>query len=1041
MPKDTSIQSILVIGSGPIVIGQAAEFDYAGTQACAALKEEGYKVILVNNNPATIMSDKAFADKVYFEPMTADSLEKIIKKERPDGLLATLGGQTGLNLAFKLSESGVLERYGVKLLGSSIESIKKGEDREAFRKLMNELNEPVPESIIVHEVEEAIQFAHDIGFPIIVRPAYTLGGTGGGIAGDFDELASLVQGGLKESAISQCLVEKSIAGFKEIEYEVMRDSQNTCITICNMENIDPVGVHTGDSIVVAPSQTLTDDEYQMLRTASIKIISELGIIGGCNIQFALDPHSRNYYLIEVNPRVSRSSALASKATGYPIARMAAKLAVGYNLSEIINPVTGDTFASFEPALDYVIVKFPKWPFDKFPSADRKLGTQMKATGEVMGIDRNLERALLKAIHSLEGNGMDLISPVLSAKSADALEELLLKQTDERFFTVIELLRRNYSLEALHSITKIDYFYLNILNEMVKLEKQISALTLDEATKEELQFFKEKGFSDKFLAWEWKVTEKAVREKRKEAGILPAYKMVDTCAAEFEAQSNYYYSSYFGENEQVKSDKRKVLIIGSGPIRIGQGIEFDYCSVQGVFALKDEGVETIMINNNPETVSTDYTTADRLYFEPLILEDILNVIEAEGISEVIVQLGGQTALNLASELEDYGIILLGTDSKTIDALEDRKLFYQLLDDLHIPRIKGDVVYSEAELKEAAEKIGFPILVRPSYVIGGRGMERISSSTELERYLMKGNVPYPILIDQFVHAVEAELDLAADGNYICAPAIMEHIEKTGVHSGDSMSVLPPQNLSENVQNKMLAYAKAIVQKLHYKGLMNIQYIVNGEEVFILEINPRASRTVPIISKVTGVQLVEVATKILLGKYNLSKDEIPAAANLPFVCVKFPVFSNYALKGLDSKVGPEMKSTGEGISLAPNYEEAVRKSFHAGLSGVKGKCVVIANSPITEELTHYINQAKAVPVFLTQDNMDWNAQETFALYNPGMSESDKKMREMGTKNRILTFSEKETLIALLKSMTVGEWDVKSIEDWQGIKNNDGEKEVGVI
>ncbi|MCM3090101.1 MULTISPECIES: carbamoyl phosphate synthase large subunit [unclassified Cytobacillus] len=1041
MPKDTSIQSILVIGSGPIVIGQAAEFDYAGTQACAALKEEGYKVILVNNNPATIMSDKAFADQVYFEPMTADSLEKIIKKERPDGLLATLGGQTGLNLAFKLSESGVLERYGVKLLGSSIESIKKGEDREAFRKLMNELNEPVPESIIVHEVEEAVQFAHEIGFPIIVRPAYTLGGTGGGIAGDFDELTSLVKGGLKESAISQCLVEKSIAGFKEVEYEVMRDSQNTCITICNMENIDPVGIHTGDSIVVAPSQTLTDDEYQMLRTASIKIISELGIIGGCNIQFALDPHSRNYYLIEVNPRVSRSSALASKATGYPIARMAAKLAVGYNLSEIINPVTGDTFASFEPALDYVIVKFPKWPFDKFPSADRRLGTQMKATGEVMGIDRNLERALLKAIHSLEVKGYDLKSPGLSAKSIASLEELLLKQTDERFFTVIELLRRNYSLEDLHTITKIDYFYLNTLNEMVKMERQIASLTLDEATKEELQLFKEKGFSDKFLALEWKVSEKAVREKRKEAGILPAYKMVDTCAAEFEAQSNYYYSSYFGENEQVKSDKKKVLIIGSGPIRIGQGIEFDYCSVQGVFALKDEGVETIMINNNPETVSTDYTTADRLYFEPLILEDILNVIEAEGISEAIVQLGGQTALNLASELEDCGVTLLGTDSKTIDALEDRKLFYQLLDDLNIPRIKGDVVHTEAELKAAAKKIGFPILVRPSYVIGGRGMERISSSFELERYLKKGDIPYPILIDQFVHALEAELDLAADGNYICAPAIMEHIEKTGVHSGDSMSVLPPQSLSEQVKNKMLAYAKAIVQKLHYKGLMNIQFIVNGEEVLILEINPRASRTVPIISKVTGVQLVEIATKILLGKYKLSKDEIPAAGKLPFVCVKFPVFSNYALKGLDSKVGPEMKSTGEGISLAPNYEEAVRKSFHASLNGVKGKCIVIANSSNTDELTHYINQVKAVPVLLTQDNMDWSAQETFALYNPGMSEADKKMREMGTKNRILTFSEKETLIALLKSMTAGEWDVNSIEDWQGAKHNMGEKEVGVI
>ncbi|MBT2689026.1 carbamoyl phosphate synthase large subunit [Bacillus sp. ISL-47] len=1045
MPKDTSIQSILVIGSGPIVIGQAAEFDYAGTQACAALKEEGYKVILVNNNPATIMSDKAFADKIYFEPLTADSLEKIISKELPDGLLATLGGQTGLNLAFQLSEAGVLERYGVKLLGSSIESIKKGEDREAFRKLMKELNEPVPESIIVHEIEDAIQFAREIGFPIIIRPAYTLGGTGGGIAEDFDELTSLVESGLKESAINQCLIEKSIAGFKEVEYEVMRDSKNTCITICNMENIDPVGVHTGDSIVVAPSQTLTDDEYQMLRSASIKIISELGIIGGCNIQFALDPNSKNYYLIEVNPRVSRSSALASKATGYPIARMAAKLAVGYNLSEIINPVTGDTFASFEPALDYVIVKFPKWAFDKFPSADRKLGTQMKATGEVMGIDRNLERALMKAVHSLEGKGIDLKNPALSAKTNETLEELLKKQTDERFFILMELIRRDYSLEVLHNITKIDYFYLNLFQGLVEFENNIAALTFEEATKEELQIFKEKGFSDKYLAMEWKTSEQAVRNKRKDLAILPAYKMVDTCAAEFEAHSNYYYSSYYGENEQVKTDKRKVLIIGSGPIRIGQGIEFDYCSVQGVFALKEAGVETIMINNNPETVSTDYTTADRLYFEPLILEDILNVIEAEGVTEVIVQMGGQTALNLAAELEAYGLTLLGTDSKTIDALEDRKLFYKLLDDLEIPRLEGDVVYSENQLYEAVEKIGFPILVRPSYVIGGKGMERIGSVSELESYLTKGDVPYPILIDQFMHASEAELDLAADGNYICVPAIMEHIEKTGVHSGDSMSVLPPQNLSENVQKKMLSYAKSIVQKLQYKGLMNIQYIVDREDVYILEVNPRASRTVPIISKVTGVQLVQIATKILLGKYLLSKDEIPVTENLPFVCVKYPVFSNYALKGLDSKVGPEMKSTGEGISLAPSYKEAIRKSFHTGLKNTLNRKVVIAADLNPDELSDYLKEAKAEAVYLKENEDKWDIKETLALYNPNQQEKDRRMREMATKNRILTFTEKETLIALLKSMSVEEWDVQSIEDWHQAKSNNHSaspiKEVSVL
>ncbi|MFE8696352.1 carbamoyl phosphate synthase large subunit [Cytobacillus sp. FJAT-53684] len=1026
MPKDTSIQSILVIGSGPIVIGQAAEFDYAGTQGCAALKEEGYRVILVNNNPATIMSDHAFADNIYFEPLTVDSLEKIIEKERPDGLIATMGGQTGLNLAFQLSETGVLERYKVRLLGSSIESIKKGEDREAFRKLMKELNEPVPESKIVHDVETAIQFGDETGFPIIVRPAFTLGGTGGGIAANPVELAALVRGGLNESAIHQCLVEKSIAGFKEIEYEVMRDSMNTCITICNMENIDPVGIHTGDSIVVAPSQTLTDDEYQMLRSASIKIISELGIIGGCNIQFALDPNSKNYYLIEVNPRVSRSSALASKATGYPIARMAAKLAVGYTLSELINPVTGDTFASFEPALDYVIVKFPKWAFDKFPTTDRRLGTQMKATGEVMGIDRNLERALLKAVHSLELKGLGLKMSALIEENTARLEEMLAEQTDERFFIIMELIRRGTTLERLHEKSKIDYFFLHSFFKLVTLEKQIQSLSMATVTKKQMQLFKEKGFSDEYLAKEWQVTEMEIREKRKFLGILPVYKMVDTCAAEFEAQSNYYYSSYYGENEQVTSEKRKILIIGSGPIRIGQGIEFDYCTVQGVFALKNEAIETIMINNNPETVSTDYTTADRLYFEPLILEDILNVVDSEEVKEVIVQLGGQTALNLAKELEDYGLTLLGTDSLTIEILEDRKLFYELMDELEIPHIEGKVVHSAHELHSAIQRIGFPVLIRPSYVIGGMGMERINCQTEYEDYLQKNDIPYPILVDKFIEAKEAEYDLVADGQCICVPAIMEHIEKTGIHSGDSMSVLPPRSLSPKVQEKMISYGKAIVQKLQYKGLMNIQFIIDGEDVYVLEVNPRASRTVPIISKVTDIQLVQIATKVLLGKYRLSKDVVPNHQCLPFICVKYPVFSNYALNGLDSKVGPEMKSTGEGIAIASNYEEALKKAFHTNDKRMNKREIVIADDSIDYKLTTLAAKVGVKLVQIKKWTSSWAGKETIALYNPNMSAEDQMMRQEAIKNRILPFTEKETLEAFLMSFTAGEWNTCSIEEW---------------
>ncbi|WP_230136655.1 carbamoyl phosphate synthase large subunit, partial [Peribacillus frigoritolerans] len=830
MPKDDTIQTILVIGSGPIVIGQAAEFDYAGTQACLALKEEGYKVILVNNNPATIMTDNMNADAVYFEPLTVDVLEKIISKEKPDGLLATLGGQTGLNLAYQLDDAGILEKYKVKLLGTPIDSIKKGEDRELFRELMFEIGEPVPDSTIVHTLEEALAFADKIGFPIIVRPAYTLGGTGGGIADSPETFKELVRGGLQESPITQCLIERSIAGFKEVEYEVMRDGNNTCITICNMENIDPVGIHTGDSIVVAPSQTLSDDEFQMLRAASIKIISALGIIGGCNIQFALDPNSKQYYLIEVNPRVSRSSALASKATGYPIARIAAKLAVGYDLSELINPVTKSTYSSFEPALDYVAVKFPRWPFDKFTTADRKLGTQMKATGEVMALHRSFEGGVQKAVDSLELKTIGLQLSSLKNKTIPELWGKLAEKSDERIFVIFEMLRKGVTIEEIHEATTIDYFFLKSFASLIQSEMEIEAKAIDQVTREELQSYKEKGFSDRYLASVWKVNEMELRAHRKSLSVTAVYKTVDTCAAEFESHTNYHYSTYFGENEQQKTDKKKVLMIGSGPIRIGQGIEFDYCSVHGVYALQDENVETIMINNNPETVSTDFATADRLYFEPLTLEYVLNVIEAEDIIDVIVQFGGQTAINLAKGLEEYGVNLLGTSFDTLDQLEDRDRFYQLLQKLDIPHVPGSMANGEEQLISRAEAIGYPVLLRPSYVIGGQGMEIIGSKESLLNRMANGTaLVYPVLIDSYIPGKEAEIDLIADGNDVYIPIIAEHIEKAGVHSGDSMALLPAQSLTDDIKDKMTLYAKKLVSELGYKGLMNIQFVIEGNSVY--------------------------------------------------------------------------------------------------------------------------------------------------------------------------------------------------------------------
>ncbi|MED3758329.1 carbamoyl phosphate synthase large subunit [Peribacillus frigoritolerans] len=1028
MPKDDTIQTILVIGSGPIVIGQAAEFDYAGTQACLALKEEGYKVILVNNNPATIMTDDMNADAVYFEPLTVDVLEKIISKEKPDGLLATLGGQTGLNLAYQLDDAGILEKYKVKLLGTPIDSIKKGEDRELFRELMFEIGEPVPDSTIVHTLEEALAFADKIGFPIIVRPAYTLGGTGGGIADSPETFKELVRGGLQESPITQCLIERSIAGFKEVEYEVMRDGNNTCITICNMENIDPVGIHTGDSIVVAPSQTLSDDEFQMLRAASIKIISALGIIGGCNIQFALDPNSKQYYLIEVNPRVSRSSALASKATGYPIARIAAKLAVGYDLSELINPVTKSTYSSFEPALDYVAVKFPRWPFDKFTTADRKLGTQMKATGEVMALHRSFEGGVQKAVDSLELKTIGLQLSSLKNKTVPELWGKLAEKSDERIFVIFEMLRKGVTIEEIHEATAIDYFFLKSFASLIQSEMEIEAKAIDHVTREELQSYKEKGFSDRYLASVWKVNEMELRAHRKSLSVTAVYKTVDTCAAEFESHTNYHYSTYFGENEQQKTDKKKVLMIGSGPIRIGQGIEFDYCSVHGVYALQDENVETIMINNNPETVSTDFATADRLYFEPLTLEYVLNVIEAEDIKDVIVQFGGQTAINLAKGLEEYGVNLLGTSFDTLDQLEDRDRFYQLLQKLDIPHVPGSMANGEEQLISRAEAIGFPVLLRPSYVIGGQGMEIIGSKESLLNRIANGTaLVYPVLIDSYIPGKEAEIDLIADGNDVYIPIIAEHIEKAGVHSGDSMALLPAQSLTDDIKDKMTLYAKKLVSELGYKGLMNIQFVIEGNSVYVLEVNPRASRTIPIISKVTDVALVQIATKILLGKYSLSNafEKTGLMDEIPYAVVKYPVFSTFALSGLDSKVGPEMKSTGEGIAIGETVNEALTKVFHAQKANHTTGVYQSESVQLSEDLLVQIKEAG-----LTLGNSDFdewlNEGNAAVVLAYGTTEEDKQLRLLAAKYRLLAFTEEETFKAYLQSVENADPGVTSLQEW---------------
>ncbi|WP_304458368.1 carbamoyl-phosphate synthase large subunit [Alicyclobacillus sendaiensis] len=951
MPKRTDIRKIMVIGSGPIVIGQAAEFDYAGTQACQALKEEGYEVVLVNSNPATIMTDEHMADRVYIEPITLDFVTQIIRKERPDGLLATLGGQTGLNMAVQLAEAGVLEAEGVELLGTPLEAIQKAEDREKFRQLMQEIGQPVPRSAIVRNQAEADAFAEEVGFPIIIRPAYTLGGTGGGIASNWREYHEIVERGLTLSPIHQVLVEQSIAGFKEIEYEVMRDADGTAIVVCNMENMDPVGVHTGDSIVVAPSQTLSDEEYQMLRDASLQIIHALGIQGGCNVQLALDPHSSRYYVIEVNPRVSRSSALASKATGYPIARIATKIAVGYRLAELKNPVTQDSYAAFEPALDYIVTKIPRWPFDKFRSANRSLGTQMKATGEVMAIGRTFGESLLKAVRSLEIGAYSLWTKQSDKWSNVELERKIRVADDDRLFAIAEALRRGVSVDQIHDWSKIDRWFLWHLEALVDLEQRIAAVAnprlpieqvLDEH-RELIHEAKRNGFPDRELARLLKADAMAIRAWRKRRGIVPVYKMVDTCAGEFAASTPYYYSTYEREDEVETSARKKMVVLGSGPIRIGQGIEFDYCTVHAVWALQREGYEAVVINNNPETVSTDFSTSDRLYFEPLDVEDVLNVIDREQPEGVIVQFGGQTAINLAGPLADAGVRIFGTSRESIDAAEDREKFDALLTELGIQRPEGRTVTTVEGAVEAAESLGYPVLVRPSYVLGGRAMQIITNTNELLQYMEEAvevSQQHPVLVDRYVNGIEAEVDAISDGETVIIPGIMEHIERAGVHSGDSIAVYPPQNLSEDVKRIIEDHTIRIAQSLQVKGLMNVQFIVHDGEVEVIEVNPRSSRTVPFLSKVTGVPMVQLAMHAVCGgklaDLGYQSGRVPES---PAVAVKVPVFSFAKLHQVDISLGPEMKSTGEVMGRDLVYEKALYKGLLASGIAIPAHGTVLA------------------------------------------------------------------------------------------------------
>lgn len=930
MPRREDIKKILVIGSGPIVIGQAAEFDYAGTQACQSLREEGYEVILINSNPATIMTDSVVADRVYIEPITLDFAKRVIYKERPDAVLGSLGGQTGLNLVVELANDGILDEYGVEVLGTDLHAINRAEDRELFRSLMQEIGEPVPESTIVHTVEEAIAFCNTHGYPVVVRPAYTLGGTGGGFANNEEELKKICDAGLKISPVHQCLIEQSIAGYKEIEYEVMRDSNDNAIVVCNMENVDPVGIHTGDSIVVAPVQTLTDQENQMLRSASLKIIRALEICGGCNVQLALDPASFKYYVIEVNPRVSRSSALASKATGYPIARISAKLAVGLTLDEILNPVTKSSSACFEPSIDYVVSKFARFPFDKFPNADRHLGTQMKATGEVMSIGRTFEESFLKGIRSLEMKVNHLYHKDIDGMDKEALRQLILDQNDLRIFAMAQWLRDGYAIEELHDMTDMDPFFLWHIQHIIDLENKAKENPGDLEVLEEL---KRNGFSDPWIAQTWNMKEQDLYNLRKENGIMPVYKMVDTCAGEFTSATPYYYSSYEQENESVPSDRKKIVVLGSGPIRIGQGVEFDYATVHCVETLRDAGYEAIIINNNPETVSTDFTISDKLYFEPLTTEDVMHVIDLEKPLGVIVQFGGQTAINLAESLVEHGVKILGTTLEGIDKAEDRHEFETMLRKLDIPQPQGETAVTVEEALEIAGRIGYPVLVRPSYVLGGRAMEIVRNDEELKKYMATAvkeiSHDAPILVDKYIVGKELEIDAVADGRHVYIPGVMEHIERAGVHSGDSISVYPAQTISDEVKQTIIDYAVRIGEGFEFIGLYNIQFIVDRDDnVYVLEVNPRSSRTVPFLSKITGVPMSYIATQAVLGKSLEEQGYTPGyhPEDKSRVFVKAPVFSFAKLRSVDTVLGPEMKSTGEALGSDVNLEKALYKALVA-------------------------------------------------------------------------------------------------------------------
>ena len=953
MPLNKDIKKVLVIGSGPIVIGQAAEFDYSGTQACEALKEEGIEVVLVNSNPATIMTDKEIANKVYLEPLTLEFLEKVIEKEKPDSLIAGMGGQTGLNLAVDLHDAGILEKHKLNIIGTSIESIKKGEDRELFREVMNKINEPVIESEIITDMKSGIEFANKIGYPVIVRPAYTLGGSGGGIADNEEELKIILESGLQLSTIGQVLLEKSIKGWKEIEYEVIRDKSGNCITVCNMENIDPVGIHTGDSIVVAPSQTLSDKEYQMLRTSAINIINEIGIEGGCNVQFALNPKSFEYAVIEINPRVSRSSALASKATGYPIAKVAAKIALGYDLDEIKNAVTKKTYACFEPSLDYVVVKIPKWPFDKFKSANKKLGTKMMATGEIMSIGSNFEAAFLKGIRSSEIKKFSLEHKELKNLTLDDLKSKVISADDERIFVLAELLRRNYMLDKVCEITGIDRFFVAKIKNIVDEEEKLKVSKIEDLNKEWLYDLKKKGFSDKAIAKMLNCKPNDVYSLRNLWNVKPVYKMVDTCSGEFDAVSPYYYSTYDTFDEVEVSDKKKVIVIGSGPIRIGQGIEFDYSSCHSVIALKKLGIETIIINNNPETVSTDFNISDKLYFEPLTEEDVLNIIDKENPYGVILQFGGQTAIKLAEFLKEKNIKILGTTAEQIDMAEDREKFDALLEELNIYRPKGKAVWNVEEGLEEAKLLKYPVLVRPSYVLGGQGMEITYSEEELKYYLenaFTSDSKNPVLIDKYMLGREIEVDAICDGEEVLIPGIMEHLERAGVHSGDSITMYPSQNISDEIKTKILNYTKKLALGIGVHGMINIQFIEFENELYVIEVNPRASRTVPYISKVSSVPIVELATKVMLGA---KLKELEYGTNVykepNVVTVKVPVFSTQKLPNVEISLGPEMKSTGEVLGVGRNINEALYKGFIGAnmyMKKEKGRILATVNDNDKEE-----------------------------------------------------------------------------------------------